>query len=166
MSPWTLDVLERSYSWLRLGHEQLYYYSIKINAQHGKLSWVPTSSQVDVHDHPRKISTLELGDLFQKFRKVGPKFFSKKYFLRKCFIEFPNKHIFQPTFSREKKSRNVDIFAIVSLENVGRKIFLFGNSMKFFRYSDPKFPQESKKSCLEHRAMILKRRETKKKRLN
>ena len=59
--------------------------------------------------------------MFQKFRKVGPKKFSKKYFLRKCFIEFPNKNIFQPTFSREKKSRNVDILAIFSLENVGRK---------------------------------------------
>ena len=59
--------------------------------------------------------------MFQKFRKVGPNFFSKKYFLRKFFIEFPNKIIFQPTFSREKKSRNVDIFAIFSLENVGRK---------------------------------------------
>ena len=59
--------------------------------------------------------------MFQKFRKVGPKCFSKKYFLRKFFIEFPNKNIFQPTFSREKKSRNVDIFAIFSLENVGRK---------------------------------------------
>ena len=59
--------------------------------------------------------------MFQKFRKVGPIFFSKKYFLRKLFIGFPNKNIFQPTFSREKKSRNVDIFAIFSLENVRRK---------------------------------------------
>ena len=59
--------------------------------------------------------------MIQKFRKVGPTFCSKKYFLRKFFIEFPNKNIFQPTFSREKKSRNVDIFAIFSLENVGRK---------------------------------------------
>ena len=59
--------------------------------------------------------------MFQKFRKVGPNFFSKIYFLRKFFIEFPNKNMFQPTFSREKKSRNVDIFAIFSLENVDRK---------------------------------------------
>ena len=40
--------------------------------------------------------------MFQKFRKVGPKKISKKYFLRKMFIEFPNKNIFRPTFSREK----------------------------------------------------------------
>ena len=56
-----------------------------------------------------------------KISKSWSDFFSKKYFLRKKFIEFPNKNIFQPTFSREKKSRNVDIFAIFSLENVGRK---------------------------------------------
>ena len=70
--------------------------------------------------------------MIQKFRKVGPIFFSKKYFLRNFFIEFPNKINFQPTFSREKKSRNVDIFAIFSLQNVGRKnIFVQKFNEKF-----------------------------------
>ena len=41
--------------------------------------------------------------MFQKFRKVGPKKFLKKYFLRKFFIEFPNKNIFSTNiFEREK----------------------------------------------------------------
>ena len=67
-----------------------------------------------------------------KISKSWSDFFSKKYFLRKFFIEFPNKIIFQPTFSREKKSRNVDIFAIFSLENVGRKnIFVRKFNEKF-----------------------------------
>ena len=38
--------------------QQLYYYLIRygiFHAQHGKLSLVPASSQVNVHDHPRKI---------------------------------------------------------------------------------------------------------------
>ena len=93
--------------------------------------------------------------MIQKFRKVGPNFFSKKYFLRKFFIEFPNKIIFQPTFSREKKSRNVDIFAIFSLENVGRKnIFVrkFNEKIskkiffrKFFRTNFSKFLEHSTK---------------------
>ena len=80
---------------------------------------------------------------------------SKKYFLRKIFIEFPNKIFFQPTFSREKKSRNVDIFAIFSLENVGRKnIFVRKFNEKFskkiffrknFRTNFSKFLEHSTK---------------------
>ena len=71
--------------------------------------------------------------MFQKFRKVGPKKFSKKYFLRKIFIEFPNKNIFRPTFSREK-NREMLIFSRFFLSKMWvEKIFLFGNSMKNFR---------------------------------
>ena len=47
--------------------------------------------------------------MFQKFRKVGPKFFSKKYFLRKCFIEFPNKNIFSTHIFERKNHENINI---------------------------------------------------------
>ena len=71
--------------------------------------------------------------MFQKFRKVGPKKISKKYFLRKIFIEFPNKNIFS-THIFERKIAKISTFRdFFSLENVGWKIFLFGNSMKNFR---------------------------------
>ena len=47
--------------------------------------------------------------MFQKFRKVGPNFFSKKYFLRKFFIEFPNKNIFSTHIFERKNRENINI---------------------------------------------------------
>ena len=96
-------------------------------------SWVgpPQARRLMFMTIPEKYKLWSLGLCSKNFEKLVRKKI-ETFFLRKFFIEFPNKNIFQPTFSREKKSRNVDIFAIFSLENVGRKnIFVRKSNEKF-----------------------------------
>ena len=93
--------------------------------------------------------------MIQKFRKVGPMFFSKTYFPRKFFIEFPNKHIFSTHIFERENRENINIsrfflsrkcwlknyFVRKFNEKFSKKIFF----RKIFRTNFSKFLEHSPK---------------------
>ena len=70
--------------------------------------------------------------MIQKFRKVGPKKFSKKYFLRKNFIEFPNNKISTNIFEREKIAKCWYFRDFFSRKCGSKKYFCSEIQWKFF----------------------------------
>ena len=97
-------------------------------------SWVgpPQARRLMFMTIPEKYKLWSLGLCSKNFEKLVRKKFRKNIFFENFSLDFRTKIFFRPTFSREKKSRNVDIFAIFSLENVGRKnIFVRKFNEKF-----------------------------------
>ena len=74
-------------------------------------SWVgpPQARRLMFMTIPEKYKLWSLGLCSKNFEKLVRFFFSKKYFLRKCFIEFPNKNIFSTHIFERKNRENINI---------------------------------------------------------
>ena len=78
---------------------------------HSMGSWVgsPQARRLMFMTIPEKYKLWSLVLCSKNFEKLVRIFFSKKYFLRKFFIEFPNKNIFSTHIFERKNRENINI---------------------------------------------------------
>ena len=102
---------------------------------HSMGSWVgsPQARRLMFMTIPEKYKLWSLGLCSKIFEKLIRKKIRKNIFFENFSLNFRTKIFFRPTFSREKIAKISTFRDFFSLENVGWKIILFGNSMKNFR---------------------------------
>ena len=99
----------------------------------GSWVWSPQARRSMFMTIPEKYKLWSVVLWSKNFEKLVRKKFRKNIFFEKFSLNFRTKIFFRPTFSREKIAKISTFRDFFSLENVGWKIILFGNSMKNFR---------------------------------